>query len=80
MTDEAHALDDAVKDTQRTLDIAMKRYREGVASYLEVVTAQVSAEQVQLDVFSLRKRRLQASVNLIRALGGGWDAASLAAR
>ena len=80
LTDEAHALDDAVKDTQRTLDIAMKRYREGVASYLEVVTAQVSAEQVQLDVFSLRKRRLQASVNLIRALGGGWDAASLAAR
>lgn len=80
LTDESRALDDAVKDTQRTLDIAMNRYREGVASYLEVVTAQASAEQVQLDVFSLRKRRLQASVNLIRALGGGWDAASLAAR
>ena len=79
LTDEARALDDALRDTQRTLDIAMNRYREGVASYLEVVTAQASAEQVQLDVLTLRKRRLQASVNLIRALGGGWDASSLAA-
>jgi len=80
LTVESHALEDAVKDTQHTLDIAMNRYREGVASYLEVVTAQASAEQVQLDELSLRKRRLQASVNLIRALGGGWDAASLATR
>ena len=80
LTVESHALEEAVKDTQRTLDIAMNRYREGVASYLEVVTAQASAEQVQLDELSLRKRRLQASVNLIRALGGGWGAASLAAR
>lgn len=78
LSDEAHAFDDAVKDTQRTLDIAMNRYREGVASYLEVVTAQASAQQVQLDELNLRKRRLQASVNLIRALGGGWDAPSLA--
>ncbi|MGB8517893.1 MAG: efflux transporter outer membrane subunit [Gallionella sp.] len=77
LTEESVSLNAAVTDTQRTLDIAMNRYREGVASYLEVVTAQAVAEQVQLDELNLRKRRLQASVNLIRALGGGWDAASL---
>lgn len=74
LTEEAKALDDAVADTRHTLDIAMNRYREGLASYLEVVTAQASAEQVQLDALNLRRRRLQASVNLIRALGGGWNA------
>jgi len=73
LTEESRALDDAVADTRHTLDIAMNRYREGIASYLEVVTAQASAQQVQLDELNLRRRRLQASVNLVRALGGGWD-------
>lgn len=73
LTEEAKDLDNAVADTQRTLDIAMNRYREGIASYLEVVTAQAAAEQVQLDALNVRRRRLQASVNLIRALGGGWS-------
>jgi NodT family efflux transporter outer membrane factor (OMF) lipoprotein len=72
LTEESRDLDEAVADTQRTLDIAMNRYREGIASYLEVVTAQGAAEQVQLDALNVRRRRLQASVNLIRALGGGW--------
>ena len=77
LTEESVSIDAAVTDTQRTLDIAMNRYVEGVASYLEVVTAQAVAEQVRLDELDLRKRRLQASVNLIRALGGGWDAAQM---
>jgi len=80
LTEESKALSEAVTDTQHTLDIAMNRYREGIASYLEVVTAQASAQQVQLDELSLRRRRLQASVNLIRALGGGWDATSLSSQ
>lgn len=75
LTEESRALDDAVADTRHTLDIAMNRYREGIASYLEVVTAQTSAQQVQLEDLNLRRRRLQASVNLIRALGGGWNSA-----
>ncbi len=79
LTEESVSMNDAISDTQRTLDIAMNRYREGVASYLEVVTAQAVAEQVQLDELNLRKRRLQASVNLVRALGGGWDVTALAA-
>jgi outer membrane protein TolC len=38
-----------------------------------VVTAQAVAEKVQLDELNLRRKRLQASVNLTRALGGGFD-------
>jgi NodT family efflux transporter outer membrane factor (OMF) lipoprotein len=73
LSEESKALNQAVVDTRHALDIAMNRYREGVASYLEVVTAQTAAQQVQLEELNLRKRRLQASVNLIRALGGGWN-------
>ncbi len=76
LTEESKSMDEAVADTRHTLDIAMNRYREGIANYLEVVTAQTSAQQVQLDELNLRRRRLQASVNLIRALGGGWDASA----
>ena len=75
LTEESATLNDAVDYTRRTLDISMNRYREGAASYLEVVTAQASAQQVQLDELNVRRRRLQASVNLIRALGGGFDSA-----
>ncbi len=73
LTDESVALNEAVTDTNRTLAIAMMRYKEGVASYLDVVIAEAAAQQVQLDELNLRGRRLQASVNLIRALGGGWN-------
>jgi len=77
LSEESVALAAAVADTRHTLYIAMNRYREGIASYLEVVTAQASAQQVQLDELSLRRRKLQASVNLIRALGGGWDSTQI---
>jgi NodT family efflux transporter outer membrane factor (OMF) lipoprotein len=80
LTTESVALNQAVIDTRRTLDIAMNRYREGIANYLEVVTASAAAQQVELDELNLRRRRLQASVNLVRALGGGWDATKLSAQ
>jgi NodT family efflux transporter outer membrane factor (OMF) lipoprotein len=70
---EAAALKDAVTDTQNALDIAMNLYREGAVSFLEVVTAQTAAQQAQLDELNVRNRRLQATVLLIRALGGGWS-------
>lgn len=76
LSKESGNLKAAVVDTKRTLELAMNRYREGAVSYLEVVTAQTAAQQAQLDELNLRKRRLQASVNLIRALGGGWDTSS----
>lgn len=72
LSKESGALNDAVVETSRALNLATNLYREGAVSYLEVVTAQTAAQQAQLDELSVRERRLQASIGLIRALGGGW--------
>ena len=69
---ESAALDDAVRESSRSLTLAMNLYLEGAVSYLDVVSAQTAAQQAELDALNVKKGRLQASVGLIRALGGGW--------
>lgn len=69
----------AVAASQRAVTLATNRYRGGVASYLEVITAQSAALSNQRAALSVLSRRVTASVLLIKALGGGWDAASLTA-
>lgn len=67
----------AVDAAQRALNIANDRYVGGLVTYLDVVTA----EQTLLDnkrlATQILGQRLTTSVSLIKALGGGWDAASL---
>jgi NodT family efflux transporter outer membrane factor (OMF) lipoprotein len=63
----------AASSAQRSLEFAQNRYREGAASYLEVVESQTTALTAQRAALDLDKRRLRASVALIRALGGGWS-------
>ncbi|MHC1479646.1 efflux transporter outer membrane subunit [Frateuria aurantia] len=63
----------AVTSALKSQSIATNRYREGAVSYLDVVTAQANALSVELNAQAIRTSRLQASVNLIRALGGGWE-------
>ena len=60
---------------QRALELATNRYREGVVNYLEVVTAQASALQSQRSALDLATRQRRASVQLVKALGGGWSSA-----
>lgn len=59
---------------RQTADAAMGLYRQGAASYLEVVVAQTALLQAQQSVIDIRTRRFLATVGLIRGLGGGWRA------
>jgi NodT family efflux transporter outer membrane factor (OMF) lipoprotein len=70
--DEKAALDAA----QRTLDLSMALYKQGATDYLTVVTSQTALLQAQLEALNLDTLQLSASVDLIRALGGGWESAA----
>jgi NodT family efflux transporter outer membrane factor (OMF) lipoprotein len=63
----------AVDAAQRTLDFAMALYKQGATDYLTVVTSQTALLQAQLEALNLDTMQLSASVNLILALGGGWE-------
>jgi NodT family efflux transporter outer membrane factor (OMF) lipoprotein len=67
----------AVADAQHSLDISNKRYKGGVTTYLEVLTAESTLIQNQRTQATLRSRRFASSIELIRALGGGWDASQI---
>jgi NodT family efflux transporter outer membrane factor (OMF) lipoprotein len=69
--------DAAVKSASKTLTLAFNRYREGAVNYLEVVTAQGAALAAQRSALDLHTQQLRTSVDLIRALGGGWDVTSI---
>ena len=63
----------AVDAAQRTLDLSMALYKQGATDYLTVVTSQTAVLQTQLEALNLDTLQLTASVDLIRALGGGWE-------
>jgi outer membrane protein TolC len=69
----------AVEDARRALDIATNRYTGGLVSYLDVITAQQTLLQNEQLAATIQGERLVSSVMLIKALGGGWDAQSIAA-
>ena len=64
--------------TGHDLKQAQDRYGAGIVTYLEVSTAETAALQAQVQATTIQARRMSASVLLIKALGGGWDQASLA--
>ncbi|MCU1240670.1 MAG: transporter [Candidatus Acidoferrum typicum] len=69
----------AVDAARRTLNISTSRYSGGLVSYLDVVTAQQNLLTDEQQLAVIRGQRLVSSVLLVKALGGGWDASSLAA-
>jgi len=71
--------DAAVNAAQKYLTIATDRYKLGLDPYLDVITAQTTLLSNQQTAVSLHMQQLTDSVQLIEALGGGWDAAQLPA-
>jgi NodT family efflux transporter outer membrane factor (OMF) lipoprotein len=77
LADEAERAQAAVNAAQRSLDISLNQYRAGLVSYLQVATQQTALLTSQRAAVSLTERRFVAAVQLVRALGGGWDARTL---
>jgi NodT family efflux transporter outer membrane factor (OMF) lipoprotein len=67
----------AVDAAQHSLDLSNQRYKGGVTTYLEVLTAETALISNQRILTDLQARQFAASVQLIRALGGGWDTSQL---
>ncbi|MGB7267084.1 MAG: efflux transporter outer membrane subunit, partial [Terracidiphilus sp.] len=67
----------AVDSAQHSFDLSNARYKGGVTSYLEVLTAEQTLLQDQTTAIDIESRQFAASVSLIRALGGGWDVTQL---
>ena len=69
----------AVDASRRSLDISTNRYKGGLVSYLDVVNAQQNVLSNEQELAVLQGQKLVTSVLLVKSLGGGWDASSLAA-
>lgn len=64
---------DRVRALRQATSNANLLFRSGLATYLEVLTAQSNALQSELELASLKRTQLEANVELYRAVGGGWQ-------
>jgi len=74
---EAQQQRQATESAEQSLALFQTRYEGGVDTYLQVITWQTAALQNERNDIDLMRRRLEADVLLIKALGGGWDASKL---
>jgi NodT family efflux transporter outer membrane factor (OMF) lipoprotein len=77
---EASQQHDATASAQQSLDLFNTRYEDGVDTYLQVITWQTALLQNERNDIEITRRRFEASVLLVKALGGGWDASQLPQR
>lgn len=67
----------AVAAAEQSLQLELDRYRAGTESYLNVITTQTITLNDERSQVALLQRRMVSAVNLVMALGGGWDTSAL---
>ena len=77
LAEEAVVQQQAVVAAQEALTLETERYRAGTDSYLNVITTQIIALGDQQTAITILQRRMTAAVDLVKAIGGGWDASTL---
>jgi len=73
LNDEEVVQQSAVASAEHSLALSINRYKGGIVNYLEVITAQNAALADEVTEVSIQTRRMQASVLLVKAIGGGWS-------
>jgi NodT family efflux transporter outer membrane factor (OMF) lipoprotein len=74
---EAKQQEEAVASSKDSLQVFTNRYKGGVDTYLQVITAQTTELANERNAIDIQRRRMDASVLLIKALGGGWTVSNL---
>jgi NodT family efflux transporter outer membrane factor (OMF) lipoprotein len=77
LAEESVQEQDAVVASAQALTLELERYRAGTDSYLNVITTQTIALGDQQTAVTILQRQMSAAVDLVKALGGGWDASTL---
>jgi NodT family efflux transporter outer membrane factor (OMF) lipoprotein len=77
LAEEAQQQAQAVAAADLSLSLELDRYKAGTDSYLNVITTQQIALSDQQTAVTILQRRMTAAVDLVKALGGGWDASTL---
>ncbi len=77
---ESRQQHDATASAQQSLDLFNTRYEGGVDTYLQVITWQTALLQNERNDIEITRRRFEASVLLVKALGGGWNTTQLPQR
>jgi outer membrane protein TolC len=77
LENETQQQQQAVASSQESLQLFTNRYKGGVDTYLQVITAQTIELANERNAIDILRRRLDASVLLIKALGGGWNVSNL---
>lgn len=78
LEEESGAQNEALDAAREALRLTSNQYKAGTVDYNSVVTTQTTALSNERNVLSLYGNRLVASVQLIAAMGGGWDAGQIA--
>lgn len=77
LAEEARYLEEATLAARQSVQLTTNQYEAGIVSFLNVIAAQTIALNNERTLLNVQGRRFLASVQLVRAVGGGWDARAL---